>query len=205
MDIKLNFINQSNALNNPSVVIFQKNVATNFDELAVAWKVIRNCGPGSNHPFTFPMANTIACAFGRDEYGAQLPARNGQRFDAVRSASGEQLIPSSVPATSSKQIELVNMLQKDALNAAMYKSSRLLAQKWSVVPKQKAVFEFRPTLWIGVASQVVEGEVMNSAILSEIDTEVWLLGIASADIVMTDGPGPRGGPFKFTLENIQMA
>jgi len=55
MDIALNFINNSNDANNSEIVIFQKNVATNFDELAVAWQVIRYCGQGDNHPFTFPM------------------------------------------------------------------------------------------------------------------------------------------------------
>lgn len=54
-DIKLNFINNSNDKNNSDVVIFQKNVATDYDELAIAWKVIENCGMNNNHPFTYPM------------------------------------------------------------------------------------------------------------------------------------------------------
>lgn len=53
--IKLNFINRSNDTNNSNVVIFQQNVAENFDELAVAWKVIQNCGQLENHPFKYPM------------------------------------------------------------------------------------------------------------------------------------------------------
>ena len=53
--IKLNFINRSNDQNNSQVVIFQKNVAADLDELAVAWKVIDNCGQGDNHPFNYPM------------------------------------------------------------------------------------------------------------------------------------------------------
>ena len=46
---------------------------------------------------------------------------------------------------------------------------------------------------------------MNSAIISNINTELSLLGIASADIVMTGGgPGPNSTPFQFTLENVKM-
>jgi hypothetical protein len=60
-------------------------------------------------------------------------------------------------------------------------------------------------LFIGVVSQVEEGEVMNSAILSDINTELSLLGIQSADIVMTGGgAGPQATPFEFTLENVVM-
>jgi hypothetical protein len=64
----------------------------------------------------------------------------------------------------------------------------------------------KPTIWIGVVSQVEEGDVMNSAIISDINTELSLLGIASADIVMSGGgAGPSATPFMFTLENIVMA
>jgi hypothetical protein len=68
------------------------------------------------------------------------------------------------------------------------------------------VFTFKPTIWIGVASQVEPGDVIDSAILSEINTEISLLGIVSADIVMTGGgTGPNATPFAFTLQNIVMA
>lgn len=44
---------------------------------------------------------------------------------------------------------------------------------------------------------------MNSAIISQINSEINLFGISSADIVMTGGgPGKDSKPFSFTLENI---
>ena len=42
MDIKLNFINDSNDANNSEIVIFAKNAATDVHETAVAWQVIQN-------------------------------------------------------------------------------------------------------------------------------------------------------------------
>ena len=42
-------------------------------------------------------------------------------------------------------------------------------------------------IWIGVVSQIEQGQVMNSAILSDINTEISLLGISRADIVMRGG------------------
>src|SRR2546429_5481525 len=47
--VQLNFVNQSNDANNSQIVIFQKNVASDFEELAVAWRVIKYCGQGDNH------------------------------------------------------------------------------------------------------------------------------------------------------------
>ena len=48
--------------------------------------------------------------------------------------------------------------------------------------------------------------MMNSAIIGDINTEISLLGVASADIVMTGGgPGQNATAFQFTLENVVMS
>jgi len=202
-DIKLNFINESNDQNNSEIVIFQKNVATDFDEIAVAWKVIKNCGTGWHHPFTFPMEMFVSAS---DSWGNQLvtpmAAYNGQLFHVYQSGSGSELDYVG-PAPSRTEVQLRNDLSVGSINAQIYKDGKLLATKTGVSPGQKAVFEFKPTIWIGVVSQVEEGQVMNSAILSDINTEIGLLSVASADIVMTGGgTGPNATPFTFSLENI---
>ena len=205
MDIKLNFINQSNDTNNSQVVIFQKNVATDFDELAVAWRVIQNCGRGDHHPFTYPEAVQVAASDSWGNYTPRLDAQPGQLFHMTRTSSGDELSYAGA-ATSAKEIQVGNDLAMGAINALIYRDGKRCAQKTNIAPAQKAVFEFKPTIWIGVASQVEEGHVMSSAIISEINTEISLLGIASADIVMTGGgTGPNASPFEFTLENVTMA
>jgi len=205
MDIGLNFINQSNDLNNSSIVIFQKNVATDFDELAVAWLVIKNCGQGDNHPFTFPMTMAVSASDSYGNYTPQLQAQNGQLFQMTQGSAGDQLSLAG-PSTSMTEVQVLNAMPMGAFNASIYKAGKLLAQKTSIAPAQKAVFQFKPTIWIGVTSEVEQGQVMNSAIISSINTEMSLLGIASADIVMTGGgPGPSSMPFQFNFQNIVMA
>lgn len=205
MNIQLNFINNSNDTNNSEIVIFQKNVATNFDELAVAWQVIKYCGQGDNHPFTFPLGMQVGASDSYGNYTPQLPAQNGQQFQMMLTTSGDRLVAAG-SGTSATEVQVLNNLPKGAINASIYKAGKLLATKTSIAPQQKAVFEFKPTIWIGVASQVVQGQVMNSAIISSINTELSLLGIASADIVMTGGgPGAQARPFEFSLQNLVMA
>ena len=201
-DIKLNFVNASNDGSNSEVVIFQQNVVSDFGELAVAWKVIKNCAQGMNHPFTFPMQDTISASDSWGNYTPQLNADNGQLFSVVESTSGD-ILKYTGEASSSKEIQIANALQSGTINADIYKSGRLLATKTGVAPGQKAAFEFKPTIWIGVVSQMEEGQVMNAAIISQINTELSLLGIQSADIVMTGGgPGKDSTAFYFNLENI---
>ncbi len=205
MDIKLNFINNSNDQSNSNYVVFSKNAATNFPELAVAWLVIKNCGQGDNHPFTFPMEQQVGVS---DSYGNYTPrqnAENGQKFVVALNTSGTHLSFMG-PASSNTEIQVVNGLVKGAVNAGIYKDGKLFAVKNGIAPAQMAVFSFKPTIWIGAVSQLDQGEVMNSAILSYINTEISLMGIASADIVVTGGgAGPDSRPFMFNLENINMA
>jgi len=204
MGVQLNFVNQSNDANNSQIVIFQKNVASDFEELAVAWRVIRNCGQGDNHPFSFPLSMQIAASDSYGNYTPQLNAQHGELFHMTLTASGDRLVPAG-RSTSSREVQLLNALPRGAINASCYKDGKLLAVKNSIAPQQRAVFAFKPTLWIGIASQAVQGEVMGSATLSNINTEISLMGIASADIVMTGGgPGPDSRPFSFLLENIVM-
>ena len=204
--IKLNFINRSNDQNNSQVVIFQKNVAADLDELAVAWKVIDNCGQGDNHPFNYPMQDTVAASDSYGNFTPQLPASFGQAFDMVRSKSGDILQLSGTPAVDPQEIGVRNLLQTGSISAYCFRDNSVCALKSNIAPGQEAVFTFKPNIWIGVASQILQGEVINSAIISNINTELSLLGISEADIIMTGGgPGADSQPFVFSMENIVYA
>ncbi|HEX4304152.1 MAG TPA: hypothetical protein VHZ78_15250 [Rhizomicrobium sp.] len=205
MDIELNFINRSNDANNSDVVIFQKNVATDFNEIAVAWKVIRNCGQGFNHPFVYPMTMSAAASDAWGNHTPQMEALNGQRFAMTPTPSGNRLSFSGT-STSPNEVQVANELLQGSINAGIYRAGKPIAMKTSLTPGQTATFSFKPTLWIGVTSEADEGRAMHSAVMSSINTELSLLGIASADIVMTGGgPGPDSTPFQFTLANIVFA
>ncbi|RXK86887.1 hypothetical protein [Filimonas effusa] len=204
-DIKLNFVNDSNDKNNSQIVIFQNNESFPFGDAVVAWTVIQNCGAGWNHPFSYPMKNTIAAGDSWGNFSPQLTADNGQRFSIIEDTSGD-ILKLTGESTDLKEIEVLNALERGAVSANIYKDGKLLAIKTDIAPGQKAVFQFKPTIWIGVASQVQEGEIVNSAVVSQINTEISLLGLKSADIVMRGGgPGHEAAPYTFSLENIVYA
>lgn len=204
MGVQLNFVNQSNDANNSQIVIFQKNVASDFEELAVAWRVIKYCGQGDNHPFTFPLGLQVGASDSYGNHTPQLEAQFGQQFQLCLSSCGDRLAPAGYGA-SSNEVQVLNALPRGAINASCYKDGRLLAVKTAIAPQQKAVFEFKPSIWIGVVSQIEQGQVMNSAILGDINTEISLLGVSRADIVMRGGGAGAGStPFSFTLENVVM-
>ncbi len=198
--VQITFVNQSNDMNNSSVVIFQKNVATNFDELAVAWRVIENCGRGWTHEFVYPMQFQVGA---RDSWGNMSNleyAVNGQSWAVDESPSGSSLSLTAQASSSSTEVEVRNLLNVGSTDACIFRDGRLLACKTGVSPQQKAVFEFKPTIWVGVVSQIEEGEFINSAILSSVNQSFSLLGLNKAQLILTGGgSGPNAQPYKFTL------
>ncbi len=201
--IKLNLINLSKDINNSEYVIFQKNVAESFEEIAVAWRVVQNLGVQDNHPFNYPLLFKVSAGDAYGNYTPQFTTGDGEAWDLVRANSGDVLQKSTVPASSLTEVEVRNALDVGAISANIYKDGKLLSTKTNISPGQKAAFEFKPRIFIGAVSQVTEGEVMDSAILQSINTEIDLLGVFSADIVITGGGGGRGAtPFEFTLTNI---
>lgn len=199
--IKLNLVNASADCNNSSVVIFQKNVVPSVQELAVAWLVVENFGIGWNHPFDYHYGLQASAS---DSWGNYVPPQdtdNGALWKVGKSCSGDQFAQAGAAAVPT-EVHILNGLEIGAINANIYRSGKLLATKTGVAPGQLAAFRFKPVIYIGVVSQVEQGQVLDSAILTNINTTVNLSGLASADIVMTGGgPGKYSTPFTFTLRN----
>lgn len=200
MDIKLNFINASNDQNNSQVVVFQKNAA-GPSEPAVAWKVIRNCGPGSNHPFVYPEAMSVNVIDGHGNHTALQPAEGGTMLSLTLQPSGHVLAPAGGAGTG--EVHVLNSVERGAITANLFKDGKLLATRSWIYPAQKAVFKLGPTLWIGAVSQVEEGAVINQAALDSVTTQFPVFGATGIDIVMTGGgSGSDAPPFKFQITNV---
>ncbi len=202
MDVKLRLIDNSQDSNNSDIVIFQKNYAASFDNLAVAWKVVKNLGKGNSHPFTYHAETTVSAGDSYGNYTYQMPASSGDLFHMIKDHTGD-VLKYSGESDSSKDIQLANDLKSGAISANIFKDGRKLATKTMIAPGQKAVFQLKPVLFFSVASQVVEGESINSGIISKVSTEISLMGISSADVIVTGGgAGRESDSFKFHLDNI---
>jgi hypothetical protein len=201
--INLNLINESNDRNNSEIVIFQKNVATTYDELAVAWRVVKRLGSGNHHPFTYTFDLQVSASDSYGNFTPELAASPGTLFSMRKDQSGD-VLGAAGTSTAPEEVQLLNALDAGAINASIYRDGKLLAIKTGIAPQQKAVFKFKPMIFIGVVSQVEEGQVIDSAIISNINTELSLMGVSSADIVMSGGgPGASSTPFRFTLRNVK--
>ncbi|MBR8299200.1 hypothetical protein KDW49_00485 [Burkholderia dolosa] len=206
MDIRLRFVNRSNDCGNSEVVLFQRDVIPDLDTFAVAWKVIRYCGRDCFHPFVYSTDIDVALGDEHGNFSPRVAAPAGTRFAVDAHPTGRgRLVPDRAGA-SGGDIEVVNRMTRGAVNVNAFSAGRLIAVKEAVAPGQKAVFRFTPTLWIGVASQMQESRALHAAVLSSVNTQLPLAGIAAADIVMTGGgTGADAQPFAFALERVVRA
>lgn len=203
MDIKLRFVNLSKDGNKSEVVLYQRNLLSNLGSLAVAWKVIRYCGRDCYHPFVYPTGYEVSVADEHGNFSPRMKAENGQLLKLISAPTGARRLLRAGSASASNELDVLNGMDQGAVNVCVFRDGRLVDIKTTVTPGQKAVFQYQPALWIGAVSQVVQGEAINSAVMSSITTELSLIGIASADIVMSGGgPGEGSTPYEFNLENI---
>ncbi|MCB9761844.1 MAG: hypothetical protein H6739_18585 [Alphaproteobacteria bacterium] len=200
--INLRLVNQSADANNSSYVIFQKNEAVDFGELAVAWRVVQNLGIGDYHPFTYSLQFDVSAKDAWGNFTPSMPAIDGQAYALSRSKSGDTLAPDGT-AVNPYEVEVRNKLPQGSIDACIFRDGKLLATKTGLSPAQKAVFRFKPKIYIGAVSQIAEGAIIDSAILQSVNTELDLFGVSSADIVITGGgTGPNATAFQFQLANV---
>ena len=203
MQVRLNFINRTVNGNKASILIFQDSALAQPMLSTVAWKVIRHCGKDCNHPFFYSQEFEIALGDSFGNYSPRMPAPRGSQFAASACVVGRHLQLRG-DAGNNRQIAMRNELARGAVSANIYTGGRLLASRTGIAPGQRAVFEFKPALSIGVVNGIDEGQLFDPGAIDGALTELPLSGLASADIVMTGGgAGDTATRYEFRLENLQ--
>lgn len=199
MDIRFTFINRSHDQRGLPVFLCHADVGERGATGAVAWKVIRNCAYDWRHPFVYSrqMEAGLADCFGN--YSPRLAASCGQAFAVLPTVAGRVLRRFG---GSSNGIAIENKLALGAVHACLFNDGRMLACHTNLAPGQKANFRIPAVLRIGAAPDVQQGELLDAEAMACASCDIPLLGLASADIVMTGGGGSGALPLSFHIENI---
>ena len=206
MCLKVNhsFINGSYDVNRSDIIIFQTNEAARDAEGPVAWKVITRCPIDWSHPFT--VSSEIHVGLG-DREGNHSPsvavtpgtlARVSSRpRGGVELAAGRGDDPTS--------IHVENHVQAAGSALEIYRDGRLLSRHCGVAPRARARFRFNHRIWLFAGSGIDEGDLLRRSELRwRVLTELDLLGVTRADIVMTGGGyGPHARPLRFHLHRAE--
>ncbi|KSB87971.1 hypothetical protein AS593_18845 [Caulobacter vibrioides] len=202
-EVKLNFVNRSNDASNVHVLLFGQPPSPELDAIGQAWRVIDNCGPGWSHPFVWPVDVTLGVVDPNGNVSPQLDIANGQVAEVVAGDAGTILRRADQQGPASA-ITVLNQLPQGFVAAAFFRDGKPYARQ-ALAPHTTAVFALPPKIWIGAALRSEAGTALGADAVSAL-TEINLMGIAGADIVMSGGgQGGDARPFLFTLANVTYA
>lgn len=203
-DIIFTLKNKTNDEFRSNIIIFQKNENENYNEIGmndktIAWNIIENSKGGMSHTIMFPNQLEVSI---KDEYennSPKLTCLPGDKFNIDRK-SGITFKKEKEASTLEKDFEIINAVHNKEFTCQVFRGGKLLSAVNRVPEGKTAKFEILPRIQIGVASQVEEGDVINSAIYSSIDTVFEIEGIKKADIIMRGGgEGKDTKPYTFDL------
>jgi hypothetical protein len=168
-DIKITYTNKSMNKDLPTVFVFTKNETPTFDVLkeGVAWRTIPNIGRGSSSNFVFPVITEVGATWQGGMNKTQvLPSDIGKRYTVSQNDTGIVLAANG-NASDTKSIDVNNDANiQDGVSASLYKDGKLMLTKKIVGYGQKATFVLKPKLYWGIASEIKESELINSAVLN---------------------------------------
>ena len=178
-NIQINYTNKSMNKDLPTVFVFTKNETPTFDVLkeGVAWRTIPDIGRGSSSSFVFPVITEVGATWSDGTNKTQvLPSDIGKRYTVSKNDTGI-VLEANGNASDTKSIDVNNDANiQDGISASLYKDGKLMLTKNIVGYGQKATFVLKPKLYWGIASEIEESQLLNSAVLNtdsffELDLE----------------------------------
>lgn len=199
MEIRLNLIDQADDGEPFDVVIAQRNLAAGREAPLIAWRVISRLCRGTRTPIDFPSTLTLITV---DEYGnhtGKAMVKPGEHYTVDQRPAGHTLTRSG-DAENPREIRLRSVLTRCTIDAELYRGDNRVAITTGIKPMSSAVFEFAPSIWLGVAAPgVMEGEAPPPTAIQWVTSEISLEGIAGADIELSGG---GASPFAVHMTNV---
>ncbi|SHO58904.1 hypothetical protein [Vibrio quintilis] len=198
-NIEITYINKSMNKDLPKIFVFTKNETPTFDALkeGVAWRVIPDIGRSSSSTFIFPVETCVGATWQNGQNKTQkLSSVIGKRYTISKDETGVVLAANG-NASDTKSIDVNNDVNvPNGISAQLYKDGKLMMEKKIVGFGQKATFVLKPKLYWGLASEIEESQLLNSAVLNT-DTffEQDLEGVTKATVSL-NGNAEDGYSFK---------
>jgi hypothetical protein len=168
-EIKITYTNKSMNKDLPTVFVFTKNETPTFDTLkeGIVWRTLPNIGRGSSSSFIFPIETEVGATWNDGmNKTKKLLSTIGKRYTVSKNDAGI-VLEAKGNASNSRSIDVNNNTNlSGGISVSFYKDGKLMLKKKIEKYGQKETFVLRPKLYWGIASQIQEGELINSAVLN---------------------------------------
>jgi hypothetical protein len=198
--INLAVVNSS-ATTPADIMLFQKNLAA-VETTAVVWRRVAGAVAADPRPVQFVADLFVAVVDSLSGLASvcRLPA-GGARAFTVSFAAGSTVpvVAYAGPSGAGNTQTVTNSDAVRTVTARLWRGTHVVAFNPAVAPGQTALFRYGVTVFIGLApAGVAEGDLLTAAQVTAVNTEISLLGLASATVDMTDGPS-------FSLQDVVAA
>ncbi|MFT7009425.1 MAG: hypothetical protein ACJAXJ_003973 [Colwellia sp.] len=198
-NVEITYVNKSMNKDLPTIFVFTKNEVPTFDSLkeGVAWRIMPDIGRASSSRFIFPIETQVGASWQDDQNVTDvLTSSIGKRYTVSKNDTGIVLAANG-DASDTKSIDISNDVHVlNGVSAQLYKDGKLMMTKKIVGFGQKATFVLKSKLYWGVASEIKESQLLNSAVLNtDSFFEQNLEGVSKATISL-NGNAQDGYTFK---------
>ncbi len=202
LNTEITYVNKSMNKDLPTIFVFTKNEVPTFDALkeGVAWRVIPDIGRASSSSFVFPIETSVSATWQDGQNKTkELSSTIGKRYTVAKNDTGI-VLETNGNASDTNSVEVTNDINvPNGVSAQLYKDGKLMMEKKIVGFGQKATFVLKPKLYWGIASEIQEGQLLNSAVLNSEHFFVQDLEGVSKAIVSLNGNEEDG--YSFRIEN----
>ena len=197
----ITFVNETDNPDQPRIFVFARNEASASDALTdeIAWRVMPTLGKGASSMFIYTLVGTVQAMWGGCNSTRSLPADVGMRYVVEEDATGIVLVPDG-SASQPNAIEVSSVVHVvGGIEAQLLRDDKAFMRQAVVAYGQKATFIVESKLYWGIASEIQEGQLINTAIL-ERDTffELDLQGVSQATVTLS---GDSQAGYQFTVES----
>ncbi len=202
MKTELTFINRSYDVSRSDIVIFQPNEAATGVQCPVAWKVIKRCPVDWSHTFTFSSEFQAGIRDGDGNLSPRIPVTPGTLVTVSPRPHGAVALDLE-KAEDPVGIYLESRLKSAGCDAEIYRDGRLLSRYPALASRTHVAFQFGNHIFVAATSGINEGDLLRLSDLHWLTlTKLDLLGVTSAEIVMTGGGyGSDATPLCFHIHN----
>ena len=181
----------------PRIAIFQENLAGPAGGDIIVWKSI-SVGKGAYYVLTLRPDLTLSAMDSHGSSTTQLSVEHGQLYTYFVDYCGPCLFRNGA-ASNPNLLQVVNQDTIDTIEAKVSRNGGRLAAAKISPSKRLESFSFDQVLYIGIASDLKEGDMAAPDEISGLH-KVPLSGIAQADIMVR---GNEYEGYNINLENIE--
>jgi hypothetical protein len=187
--VVLTVLNRGSGSTPAQLVLFKRNSAADADgeQPVLAWKVVR-CAPGQRVHVVVPFSQQVGVFDPCGPHAGMEPASAGDLFAVAPSPAGAgpalRKVDGADGTVGANMVGVRSRAVDRPLDVVLYKDGRPLCRHSRLQAGALAMFEVLPYLHVADGSGLVEGELIDAALVRAA-TRISLLGLKSADLVWT--------------------